>query len=238
MRRIIISNDDGIDSEGLKKLAETAKEFGEVWVVAPNGQRSATSHSFNYLEPLIVREVDFSVEGVRAFSCSGTPADCMRVGILKILPEKPELAFAGINNGPNISWDIQYSGTVGAAMESRFLGVHSMAFSQKSELMDEVTNRYLREIMKRCIEKPLGQNEIWNVNFPECRLEDCKGVLWDRTVSIDNFYVDDYDEKVLEDGTREYKMVVGRNWEASEGTDLKAIMENYVSVGVVKNLQS
>jgi 5'-nucleotidase len=123
-------------------------------------------------------------------------------------------------------------------MESRFLGVHSMAFSQKSELMDEVTNRYLREIMKKCIEKPLGQNEIWNVNFPACRLEDCKGVLWDRTVSIDNFYVDDYDEKVLEDGTREYKMVVGRNWEASEGTDLKAIMENYVSVGVVKNLQS
>ena len=236
MKRIIISNDDGIDSAGLRKLVETARELGEVWVVAPDGQRSATSHSFTYNKKLHVKEVDYGMDDVKAYTCSGTPADCMRVGILKLLPERPDFAFAGINNGPNISWDIQYSGTVGAVMESRFLGIESIAFSAQYESSGEIIDRYLKDIMNKCMSRPLGAGKIWNVNFPSCSLEECEGVLWDRTVSTDNFYVDDYRE-ILQDNEIDYEIIVGRRWEATEGTDLRAIIDNYVSVGTVTNLQ-
>ena len=91
MRRILITNDDGIASDGLRRLAEAALDFGEVYVVAPDAQRSAASHSITLREPLILHPRDFPVEGVRGFSCSGTPADCVRVGSLGLMEEKPDV---------------------------------------------------------------------------------------------------------------------------------------------------
>lgn len=88
MRSIFITNDDGIDAEGIIRLANTAKEFGDVWVVAPDGQHSAASHSISLREPVDVYPHDFPVEGVHAFSCNGTPADCVRVGTLNIVPHR------------------------------------------------------------------------------------------------------------------------------------------------------
>ena len=99
MRRILITNDDGIDAGGLVRLTEAAKDFGEVWVVAPAHQRSAASHSITLREALYVKECDFPVSGVKAFSCSGLPADCVRVGSLSVMPCKPDLVLSGINYG-------------------------------------------------------------------------------------------------------------------------------------------
>lgn len=234
--RILISNDDGIDTAGIRLLADTARKYGEVWVIAPDGQRSAMSHSFTYDKPLILKEYDFGMEGVKAFSCSGTPADCVRVGIIKVLPEKPDFVFAGINNGFNMCWDIQYSATVGAVMEAVFHGIQSIAFSNALGDNFEVAEKYIDELMSECMSKPLGPGKVWNINFPDCSLKDCKGVLRDRVVSTDNFYADSYDVKTLEDGVKEYMIKVDRVWEATEGTDLAAIMNNYVSVGVISNL--
>lgn len=234
--RILISNDDGIDAPGLRLLADTARKYGEVWIVAPDGQRSAMSHCFTFSKPVIVKDYDFKMEGVKAFACSGTPADCVRIGIIKILPEKPEYVFAGINSGYNMSWDIQYSGTLGAAMEGVFYGVQAIAFSQGNPDNSEVVEEYIDELMRECMSKPLDGEKVWNINFPDCKLEECRGVLRDVVVSTDDFYHDDYDVEDIEKGVKKYTISVSRKWEATDGTDLAAIMNNYVSVGVVNNI--
>lgn len=235
-RKILITNDDGIDSNGIIRLAKVAKEFGEVWVVAPDSQRSAMSHSITLRHPVEAWEVEFPVEGVHAYACNGTPGDCVRIGSLNIIPGKVDHVFSGINYGFNAATDLQYSATVGAAFEAAFQGLHSIAFSEDAKENHEVTDRYLKEIMEKLIDLPLEQNQIWNVNFPCCDLEECKGVLYERTVSTDDFYHDHYNETVLEDGKISYMVEGVRNYEASAGTDLRAILDNYVSVGKANNI--
>ena len=174
-RLILITNDDGIDAGGIRQLAETAKAFGEVWVVAPESQRSGKSHSVTYLEPLYVRERPGYMDGVKAYECSGVPVDCVRVGI-HLLGRKPDVVLSGINSGYNISGDIQYSGTAGAALEAAFWGIHAIALSQANLDYHPVTDRYLRALIGEYMDKPLPQNTVWNINFPGCAPEDCKGV--------------------------------------------------------------
>ena len=113
-KRILITNDDGIGADGIRKLAEIARRFGEVTVVAPDAQRSAASHHCIFSKPLILKEYDFGPDGIRAYTLDGTPADCVRVGIFAAMDRKPDIVLSGINHGYNISSDIQYSGTVGA----------------------------------------------------------------------------------------------------------------------------
>ena len=106
MRKILITNDDGINSDGIIRLAQTALEFGEVLVVAPDSQRSSMSHSATLGSDFTVWESDFHVEGVHAYACSGTPADCVRIGVLGIMPEAPDVVFSGINYGYNSATDV------------------------------------------------------------------------------------------------------------------------------------
>ena len=235
--RILITNDDGIDAPGIRTLAQTAKQFGEVWVIAPDGQRSAASHSYNFHHPVRLKAWDFPVEGVKAFACTGTPTDCIRVGVLGLMPEKPDIVMTGINQGYNIAADIQYSATVGSALEAAFLGVRAIAFSQGSLECQEIVDRYLAEIMEEYMKKDPGKNRIWNVNFPACSVEECKGILHDCAVSQDDFYIDIYQEKDLGDGVSEFHLVYDRNWNATEGTDLDAIGKNCICIGPVSNIQ-
>ena len=236
MRKILITNDDGINSDGIIRLCRTALEFGEVWVVAPDSQRSSMSHSATLTRDFSVWETDFPVSGVHAFACSGTPADCVRIGVINIMPETPDVVFSGINYGYNAATDLQYSATAGAALEAAFQGIRAVAFSEGADECHEVSDHYLRDIMAELIDKPLPADSIWNVNFPSCRLSECHGVLRERTVSTDVFYKDSYSMKP--DGTgRDICHVIGeRKYTAEEGTDLRAIFDNYVSIGPVKNL--
>lgn len=236
MRKILITNDDGIFSDGIIRLAKAALKFGEVWVVAPDGQRSAVSHSVTLREGVEVWKVDFPVAGVRAFACGGMPADCVRIGSMNIVPDIPDHVFSGINYGYNVATDIQYSATAGAAFEAAFKKIHTVAFSEDASGMHEVTDRYLDEIIAKLIEKPLGHGQIWNVNFPGCTLAECGGVLYDRKVSQDDFYKDHYIETPLSDGRTRYTVEGVRHWEAAEGTDLRAILDNCVSVGIATNI--
>lgn len=236
MRKILIINDDGIDSDGIVRLARVAVELGEVWVVAPDSQRSAMSHSVTLRHSIEAWKVDFPVPGVHAYACDGKPADCVRIGVLNIVPGKPDHVFSGINYGYNVASDLQYSATAGAAFEAAFQKVHTIAFSEDACEMHEVTDRYLKEIMAELLDKPLAINQIWNVNFPGCRLSECKGILRDRKVSTDDFYKDRYIETMVSDGRISYMVEGIRNYNASEGTDLKAILDNYVSVGIATNI--
>ncbi|MBR0145470.1 MAG: 5'/3'-nucleotidase SurE [Eubacterium sp.] len=233
---ILITNDDGIDSPGLRKLAEAAGRFGRVWIVAPDGQRSATSHCYTWKESVRVWPVEYPVEGVTAWACDRQPADCVRLGIFSLLPEKPDYVLAGINSGYNISHDIQYSATVGAVMEGALWGIHSIAFSQGNVAYQDVVDRYLPELLEECMKRPLEKSQVWNVNFPCCEPADCKGVQWDCRVSADAYYEDSYVEESSRDGVRTFRLAMGRNWKGSPGTDLAAVTGNYISVGKVTNI--
>lgn len=236
MRKILITNDDGIKADGIVRLADAAKEFGEVWVVAPDTERSAMSHSVTLRRSIEAWNVDFPVQGIFAYACDGKPADCVRIGALNIVPNGPDHVFAGINYGYNVATDLQYSATAGAAFEAAFQKIHTIAFSEEACENHEVADRYLKKIMAELLEKPLAANQIWNVNFPGCGLEGCKGILCDRTVSTDNFYMDHYKETKISEGRISYMVEGIRNYNALEGTDLKAVLDDYVSVGIVTNI--
>ena len=238
MRKILITNDDGIDAKGLERLAEAAKEFGEVWVIAPARQRSAASHSITLRKPVEIKEYDFPVKDVKAFTCSGTPADCVRVGGLSVMPEKPDVVLSGINYGYNVASDIQYSATCGAAFEASFQGFISISLSEDANECHEITDAYLRDLLKEYIDVRLERNRILNINFPSGKLEDCKGIRRNVGTSEDSFFHDRY--KLLEekeDGTRVYMVDGIYNEEAEPDTDFRAVVEKYIAVGVVNNIR-
>ena len=234
MRRILITNDDGIDAGGIKRLADVAKEFGEVWVIAPLHQRSAASQSITLRDTIDVYPHDFPVEGVHAYSCTGTPADCVRVGGLNVMDDRPDVVLSGINFGYNAATDLQYSATVGAAMEAAFQGYGAIALSEDMNGCHEVTDKYLYDMIDEYIDVRLGYGRIININFPGCRLSECKGVLRDRRTSRSSFFHDHYNVvEMLADGGVRYMVEGDRNYEGEEGTDFKALVDYYVSVGIV-----
>ena len=237
MRKILITNDDGITSDGLLRLAQAAKKYGEVWVVAPDGQRSAMSHRITLHEPIEFFPVEFLVEGVHAYASTGTPADCVRFGILNIVKEKPDFVFSGINFGYNCGTDIQYSATVGSALEAACVGIPAIAFSEGASECHEVTDTYLDQMMGELMEQPLAHNQIWNVNFPQCRLEELQGILYDRKIADCGFFIDEYLEEELENGR--IRLIVNGNYneDAPEASDFRALVDGYISVGRVNNLR-
>lgn len=234
--RILVTNDDGINAPGIRKLVEIAVRFGEVTIIAPDGQRSAASHQSTFGTPLIMNEVDYSMDNVKAYSLNGTPADCVRVGILGVMDPAPDLVLSGINNGYNMASDIQYSGTVGAALEAAFYGIQAIAVSIGINGSTDIIDRYLPDLLEEYISKPLGKDQVWNINFPECSIEECRGILHDLKVSKDDFYEDDISIDKNDDGSFVITEYAKRRWEASEGTDLHAIINNYIAVGPVNNI--
>ena len=237
-KRILITNDDGIDADGIRKLAEIARRFGEVTVVAPDMQRSAASHHCVFHRPLILKESAFGVDGVKAYTLDGAPADCVRVGIFAASDSKPDVVLSGINHGFNISSDIQYSGTVGAALEAAFLGVHGIAVSYGNYDFNakDIVDRYLPELLEEYMEKPLPASQIWNINIPDCRADECRGILRNAFMNTDRFYDDHYTKNQVDEKTWAVTVISDRIWDSPEGSDLNAVANRYIAVGTVTNL--
>lgn len=236
-RKILITNDDGVDAGGIRRLAEAAADLGEVWVVAPSGQCSALSHSITLRHSIEVHPYDLGIENVHAFSCSGTPGDCVRVGALSVMPYKPDVVLSGINYGYNLATDIQYSATAGAAFEAEFQGFHAIALSEGAVDCHEVTDRYLKEILEELIDEKYIPGQMINVNFPGCPLKECNGILRDRKVSRREYYKDHYNVlREFSDGGMEL-MVEGVHEPVSEeNTDYGAMITHHVSIGRVYNI--
>lgn len=237
MKKILITNDDGIDSPGIARLAEAAEDFGEVWVVAPMHQRSAASHCITLREPIDVYPHDFPIEGVKAYACSGMPADCVRVGGLSVMPSKPDVVLSGINDGYNMATDLQYSATVGAAFEAAFQGWLAIALSERYGGPREVTDAYLKEVLKECLDMKTAYDQVINVNFPGCTLADFRGIKRGCRTSSSSIFIDSY--KVIEElegGGKRYMVDGMHNEECEDGTDFKALMENYISIGIINNI--
>ena len=236
-RKILIANDDGISSEGIARLAAAAGKFGDVWVAAPERQCSGMSVRLTIFDcEMAVREVDFPVPVRGAWSVDGTPADCVKVALLTLLPCRPDLVLSGINDGMNAGLDINYSGTIGAATEAVLNGIPAIALSMKDDRSTAVTDAYLEPVLAELLEKPLRDGCFWNVNFPTCPLAQCRGVLYGRVPEKHSYYENRY-HCVREEPRVRYltpRATVLRAEQTCEGSDIHAVLNGYVSVGQVR----
>ncbi|WP_297209457.1 MULTISPECIES: 5'/3'-nucleotidase SurE [Thermodesulfovibrio] len=226
MPLILVTNDDGFFSRGIQTLAEALKELGDVFIVAPDRDRSAVSHALTMHRPL---RVDLIREG--CYSVNGTPTDCVVVGVKKLLPREPDLLVSGINKGANLGEDVTYSGTVSAAIEGTILGVPSFAISLVGErpFKYETACHFAIAISKFIIEKGLPQDTLLNVNVPNKSLKEIAGVKV--TKQGKRSYENSIHEIYSPWGEKQYWIGGGVvSWQKMENTDIQAVMEGYVSV--------
>ncbi len=168
---ILVTNDDGIQSKGILILAKALHEIGEVFVVAPDREKSAVAHSLTLHRPLRVEKIKRNF-----YAVDGTPADCVHLGIHAILPTPPHLVVSGINRGENVGNDIAYSGTVSAAFEGTLLGVPSFAVSlaSRSHYRFETAARFAVKMARYILKKGLPEDMFLNINVPNLDEEKIK----------------------------------------------------------------
>ena len=232
---ILIVNDDGIESYGIAKRAAMAANFGDVWVVAPEGQCRGMSQRLTIFSELNVQEREFPATVRAAYSVSGTPADCVKVALKSLLPVWPDYVFSGINAGFNAGYDIAYSGTVGAAMEAVLHDIPAIAFSTQHDGSYEITDKYLMPIAEELMQKS-NAGEIWNVNFPGGQACDFKGIIRGTEAAQSFFFENDY-QKLERDGKivfTPFAKLLGPN-DAPKGTDVWAVLNGYIAIGRIKN---
>lgn len=176
--RILVVNDDGIDGPGIILLEEIARTLSDdVWVVAPDEERSGAGHSMSISYPIRLRERDD-----RHFAVKGTPTDCVLVAVYELMKDgkRPDIILSGINRGPNLAEDITYSGTASAAMEGAMLGIPSIALSQmlryQSPVYWETARRYAPEVIAKLLTMTWQSGLFVNVNFPNCPPEEVTGI--------------------------------------------------------------
>ena len=224
---ILVSNDDGIHSEGIRELAATLRDVGEVVVVAPDRERSAVSHSLTLHRPLRVEQLEPA-----RYAVDGTPTDCVNLAVNGILPRRPAVVVSGINKGANLGDDVTYSGTVSAAMEGTLLGIPSLAISLlgRDGFRFEVAAAFARRLTAWVLERGLPSDTLLNVNVPAA--EDGRAV---RAFALTRMgrrrYGDAIVEKVDPRG-KKYYWIGGEEleFEDAEGTDFHAVSQGLISV--------
>jgi 5'-nucleotidase len=224
---ILCTNDDGYLAPGLGVLASAARALGEVQVVAPDREQSATSHSLTMHFPLRARKVREGMHHV-----DGTPTDCVALAVGALLGRRPDLVLSGINHGPNMGEDVLYSGTVAGAMEATILGIPAVAVSyagRDAEHMEgygALLQRLLPQLVRR---DDFPAETLLNVNLPPIPAAEVKGVRVTRLAR--RVYVDSL-TRALDPNGKEYFWIGGGEveWAAPEGTDFHAVNGGYVSV--------
>lgn len=235
--KILISNDDSIFAKGIKEIVEIAKEFGDVVVVAPDSPQSAKSHSITLEVPLFYNKSNIFGDDIEAYSCSGTPADCVKLAFNYLLKQKPDLVISGINHGSNYSINLIYSGTVAAAVEGAIHGVPSIAFSLTSHEPDadfEATKIYIRQIIKKVLKS--NEKELClNVNIPDVDYSEIKGMKVCKQTK--GAWFEEFSPIVHPNKNTPYFWLTGKyaNFEPEKtDTDVWAIENNYVSIVPMK----
>src|SRR5437868_14274033 len=165
---ILITNDDGITAPGIKKLIEAVKDLGKVVVVAPDKPQSGMGHAITIGVPLRLHKVNF-FEDIEAYQCTGTPVDCVKLAVDKVLHHKPDICLSGINHGANHSINVIYSGTMSAAVEAAIESIPSVGFSlldYNIEADFTAARKYVRLLTEKMLSTPLDKHMILNVNIP------------------------------------------------------------------------
>ena len=230
--RILITNDDGIRAEGLRVLVAVAQEFGEVKVVAPDHERSACGHAMTLRNPLRVKPVAW--DGVDAYEVDGVPVDCVNVGLTVAWPDGCDVVLSGINNGPNLGFDVTYSGTVAGAMEGAINGIRSISVSMAAFVSDapmhfETGAQWLSENLGALLGAPYKPLSFLNVNIPAIAYPEIQG---QRVVGMGQRVYQDRVELREDPWGRPYYwqggvVVMDRD---QPNTDVQAVSQGYVSI--------
>ena len=228
---ILVSNDDGVNALGIRALIDIVKLLGDVVVVAPEQSYSGMGHAVTLTTPIRLRRIVES-KAYSEYACSGTPVDCVKMAINKLLPRKPDLVVSGINHGANSSVNIIYSGTMAAAIEGALGGITSIGFSLLDYACDAdfaSSKDYIKKIITDVLASDIEMGSCLNVNIPAVPRDEIKGIKICRQ-SKGN-WVESFDERV-DPHKQKYFWLSGTffNHENVTDTDLWALENNYISI--------
>ncbi len=230
---ILVTNDDGITAPGIRALIEVMKQLGEVVVVAPDSPQSGMGHAITisntlFCDPVKVKENTKHKE----YSCSGTPADCVKIATQEILRRKPDLCVSGINHGSNSSINVIYSGTMSAAVEAGVEGIPAIGFSLLDYSLTadfEPTKKFVKTITRNVLKNGLPKGVVLNVNLPKLKESEIKGIKICRQASA--HWEEQFDKRTNPQG-RDYYWLSGKfiNEDEGQDSDEYALSQGYVSV--------
>ncbi|WP_369997205.1 5'/3'-nucleotidase SurE [Winogradskyella sp.] len=228
---ILVTNDDGITAPGMRTLISVMRGIGDVVVVAPDGPQSGMGHAITVNDTLYIEKVN--IDGKQPeYSCSGTPADCVKLAVREILDRTPDICVSGINHGSNSSINVIYSGTMSAALEAGIEGIPAIGFS----LLDynwnanfEHCKPYVETITRQVLEHGLPDGVVLNVNLPNLEEKEIKGIKVCRQARAN--WVEEFDKRTNPMG-RDYYWLAGKfvNMDEGEDTDEWALANGYVSL--------
>ena len=223
---IMLTNDDGIDAIGIKTMEAALHGLGDIVVVAPANEQSASSHSLTLGRDILADKVDEN-----HYRISGTPTDCVILAIQGFLVRKPDLLISGINHGPNMGEDVTYSGTVSAAIEGMTLGIPSIAISSLQRSMESVDEiaRIARAVVETAMRHQLREGTLLNVNIPDPEISPIQGV---KMTKLGSRQYENMIEGKIESATRTSFVFGGDEpiWGNVDGTDIAAVRESLVSI--------
>jgi 5'-nucleotidase len=229
---ILISNDDGITAPGILFLSNIAKQFGEVCVVAPDKPQSGMSNAITLNSTLRIESTNLHKVS-KEFSCSGTPVDCVKIAVSKLLDRKPDLILSGVNHGSNLSINVIYSGTMSAAIEGALEGVPSIGFSLGDFSINadfSHSEEIIREIIWKMLSRKFNETVCLNVNIPKLKADEIVGIKVCRAARGN--WTEEFDERTDPSG-RPYYWLTGKFENLEEGnpeTDLYFYKKGYVTI--------
>ena len=232
---ILVANDDGILADGIKALVSELSENYRVYIIAPDRERSAAAHSITLNSPLRVDEVEPKYGAIRSWAVSGTPGDCVKIGVSAILKddEKPDLVISGINHGPNLGHDIIYSGTVSCTIEGAMMNIPSIAVSlnsYKPQFEDfKFSAKFIDSLIPKLKDFTFPEKSVLNINIPGIPQDDITGVAV--TEMGGRMFTDNYEKRIDPRGNTYYWMAGKLSTEKEkENTDIYAIRQNKISI--------
>lgn len=228
---ILVTNDDGITAPGLKALVEVASQLGKVIVIAPDSPQSGMGHAITVNNPIRIDKSKV-FGNIEAYTCSGTPVDCVKVGIFQLLKQKPDLIVSGINHGSNAATNVIYSGTMSAAVEGSMENIPSLGFSLDNfshEADFTPAQHFAGILIKQALDSDFPDRICLNVNVPKLPLSELKGIKVCRQAMA--FWEDRFDEREDPLG-KKYYWLTGKfkDQEEADDTDMAALKNGYVSV--------
>lgn len=228
---ILITNDDGVTAPGIKNLVEAVKDLGKIVVVAPDKPQSGMGHAITIGQPLRLHQI-ITDDNVETWSCTGTPVDCVKLAVDKVLHRKPDICLSGINHGANHSINVIYSGTMSAAVEAAIESIPSVGFSLLDYSIEADftgARKFVRIIVEKMLKNKLDKHTVLNVNIPPVPAELLKGYKICRQAYAK--YEEDFIERNDPHG-RNYYWLTGEfvNFDKGRDTDVWALANNYVSV--------
>jgi 5'-nucleotidase len=232
---ILVTNDDGITAPGIRNLVSFMNEIGDVIVVAPNSPQSGKGHAITINSTLTFEEIH--LEGPQKdFALSGTPVDCVKFALDKILPRRPDLVVSGINHGANSSINVIYSGTMSAAVEAGLEGLQAIGFSLLDFAWDADFTQgksFIQKIVRNILDNPLPKGIVLNVNIPKLNEDEIKGIKVCR--QADAKWEENFDERINPHG-KKYFWLSGyfNNMDSGEDADENALADGFISVVPVK----